>query len=45
MHDTKGAQAMEVLKLPKRKQKELAQLLDETDLSGIISAATLLLIA
>jgi hypothetical protein len=31
----------EVLKLPKRKQKELAQLLDETDLSGIISAATL----
>jgi hypothetical protein len=32
----------EVLKLPKRKQKELAQLLDETDLSGIISAATLI---
>jgi Histidine kinase-, DNA gyrase B-, and HSP90-like ATPase len=31
----------EVLKLPRRKQKELAQLLDETDLSGIISAATL----
>jgi hypothetical protein len=31
----------EVLKLPMRKQKELAQLLDETDLSGIISAATL----
>ena len=31
----------EVLKLPKRKQKELARLLDETDLSGIISAATL----
>ncbi len=31
----------EVLKLPKRKQKELAQLLDEVDLSGIISAATL----
>jgi DNA mismatch repair enzyme (predicted ATPase) len=31
----------EVLKLPKRKQKELANLLDETDLSGIISAATL----
>lgn len=31
----------EVLKLPKRKQKELADLLDETDLSGIISAATL----
>jgi hypothetical protein len=31
----------EVLKLPKRKQKELAQLLDEADLSGIISAATL----
>jgi hypothetical protein len=31
----------EVLKLPGRKQKELAQLLDETDLSGIISAATL----
>ncbi|MBR0703435.1 ATP-binding protein [Bradyrhizobium diazoefficiens] len=32
----------EVLKLPKRKQKELAELLDETDLSGIISAATLI---
>jgi hypothetical protein len=32
----------EVLKLPKRKQKELARLLDETDLSGIISAATLI---
>lgn len=31
----------EVLKLPKRKQKELAQLLDETDLSGVISAAKL----
>lgn len=31
----------EVLKLPKKKQKELADLLDETDLSGIISAATL----
>jgi hypothetical protein len=31
----------EVIKLPKRKQKELALLLDETDLSGIISAATL----
>lgn len=31
----------EVLKLPKRKQKEMAQLLDETNLSGIISAATL----
>jgi Histidine kinase-, DNA gyrase B-, and HSP90-like ATPase len=31
----------EVIKLPARKQKELAQLLDETDLSGIISAATL----
>jgi hypothetical protein len=31
----------EVLKLPRRKQKELAQLLDEADLSGIISAATL----
>jgi hypothetical protein len=29
----------EVLKLPKRKQQELASLLDETDLSGIISAA------
>jgi len=32
----------EVVRLPKRKQKELAQLLDETDLSGIISAATLI---
>lgn len=32
----------EVLKLSKRKQQELAQLLDETDLSGIISAATLI---
>lgn len=31
----------EVLKLPKRKQQELARLLDETDLSGIISAATI----
>jgi hypothetical protein len=31
----------EVLNLPKRKQVELARLLDETDLSGIISAATL----
>jgi hypothetical protein len=31
----------EVLRLPKRKQRELAQLLDETDLSGIINAATL----
>jgi hypothetical protein len=31
----------EVLKLPKRKQQELATLLDETDLSGIISAAKL----
>lgn len=31
----------EVLKLPKKKQKELATLLDETDLSGIISAAKL----
>jgi hypothetical protein len=31
----------EVLKLPKRKQKELAELLNETNLSGIISAATL----
>ena len=29
----------EVLNLPRRKQKELAELLDETDLSGIISAA------
>ena len=32
----------EVLRLPKRKQKELAVLLDETDLSAIISAATLI---
>lgn len=32
----------EVVRLPKKKQKELAQLLDETDLSGIISAATLI---
>jgi hypothetical protein len=31
----------EVLKLPKRKQQELARLLDETNLSGIISAATI----
>lgn len=31
----------EVLKLSKRKQQELALLLDETNLSGIISAATL----
>ena len=31
----------EVLRLPKRKQKELAILLDETDLSAIISAATM----
>lgn len=31
----------EVLKLPKRKQKEMAELLNETTLSGIISAATL----
>src|SRR5258708_991819 len=31
----------EVLKLPKRKQKELADLLDETDLSAIITAATM----
>lgn len=31
----------EVLKLPQRKQKELAALLDETDLSGVISAAKL----
>ena len=31
----------EVLRLPKRKQKELATLLDETDLSAIISAATM----
>lgn len=32
----------EVLRLPKRKQKELATLLDETDLSAIISAATMI---
>ncbi len=32
----------EVLSLPKRKQKELAILLDETDLSAIISAATMI---
>jgi hypothetical protein len=32
----------EVLRLPKRKQKELAVLLDETDLSAIISAATMI---
>lgn len=31
----------EVLRLPKRKQKELAALLDETDLSAVISAATM----
>lgn len=31
----------EVLRLPKHKQKELAILLDETDLSAIISAATM----
>jgi len=31
----------EVLKLPEKKQRELAQLLDETDLSGIIRAAKL----
>ena len=31
----------EVLNLPKRKQQELAKLLNETDLSGIISAAKL----
>lgn len=31
----------QVLKLPKRKQKELAELLNETTLAGIISAATL----
>ena len=31
----------EVLRLPKRKQRELAVLLDETDLSAIISAATM----
>lgn len=32
----------EVLRLPRRKQKELATLLDETDLSGIISATTMI---
>lgn len=32
----------EVLRLPKRKQKELAVLLDETDLSAIISASTMI---
>jgi len=32
----------EVLRLPKKKQKELATLLDETDLSAIISAATMI---
>jgi hypothetical protein len=32
----------EVLRLPSRKQKELAVLLDETDLSAIISAATMI---
>jgi hypothetical protein len=32
----------EVVSLPKKKQKELARLLDETDLSGIISASTLI---
>jgi hypothetical protein len=32
----------EVLRLPKRKQKKLAVLLDETDLSAIISAATMI---
>jgi hypothetical protein len=32
----------EVLRLPKRKQRELAVLLDETDLSAIISAATMI---
>jgi hypothetical protein len=32
----------EVLRLSKRKQKELAVLLDETDLSAIISAATMI---
>ncbi len=32
----------EVLRLPRRKQKELAVLLDETDLSAIISAATMI---
>lgn len=31
-----------MLRLPKRKQKELAVLLDETDLSAIISAATMI---
>lgn len=31
----------EVLRLPKKKQKELATLLDSTDLSGVISAATM----
>ena len=31
----------EVLRLPKRKQKELASLLDETDLSAIITAGTM----
>lgn len=31
----------EVLRLPKRKQKELAVLLDETDLAAIINAATM----
>ena len=31
----------EVLRLPRRKQKELAILLDETDLSAIITAATM----
>jgi hypothetical protein len=31
-----------VLRLPKRKQRELAVLLDETDLSAIISAATMI---
>ena len=30
-----------MLRLPKRKQKELAVLLEETDLSAIISAATM----
>jgi len=32
----------EVLRLPKQKQKDLATLLDETDLSAIISAATMI---
>jgi hypothetical protein len=32
----------EVVKLPKRKQKELVQLLEETDLSAIISSASLI---